>query len=204
METISAGTQGVLEDAYRAHYDRIRRWMRARINDKERAEDLAVETFLTLARKLEEGVEPRNMEAYLVKLASGHARNEIQRLAESREVLYESSEWVEEHRGAEPRRGEEVPKLSAKTRAKDMEPPEWLWMSPETPEDVEFRADFDRAVRALPADERDAFILGELRGLTAEEAGGVLGISNAAVSRRQKSARARVARHMGQEEGRSV
>jgi len=52
--------------------------------------------------------------------------------------------------------------------------------------------DFDVAVRGLPAPERDAFILTELRGLTVREAAEVLGISKSSVDRLDTAARATV------------
>jgi RNA polymerase sigma factor (sigma-70 family) len=57
-----------------------------------------------------------------------------------------------------------------------------------TIEGAEFHADFDRAVRALPELERDAFILTELRGLDQREAAAVLGIHQSTVSRRHQAA----------------
>lgn len=56
-----------------------------------------------------------------------------------------------------------------------------------------FARDFDAALRELPATERDAFILTELRGLTTREAASYLGVSNYTVSVRAESARAYLA-----------
>lgn len=55
-------------------------------------------------------------------------------------------------------------------------------------EEAEFRADFDLALRRLPAAERDALILTELRGLTVREAADVLDVHYATVSRRRQAA----------------
>ena len=52
-----------------------------------------------------------------------------------------------------------------------------------------FAGDFDRALRALPSEERDAYILTELRGLSQAEAGAVLGLSQPTVSRLRDAAR---------------
>jgi RNA polymerase sigma factor (sigma-70 family) len=57
-------------------------------------------------------------------------------------------------------------------------------------DDVEFRADFDRALRALPAEERDAIILTDRRGLTLRESSVVLATSYETVRRRAETARA--------------
>lgn len=53
-----------------------------------------------------------------------------------------------------------------------------------------FRADFDRAFRALPQPCAEAFTLVELRGLTTHEAAAHLGASQPTISRRASLARA--------------
>lgn len=58
-----------------------------------------------------------------------------------------------------------------------------------TPRTSEFRTDFDRAVRALEDDERDALILTDLRGLSQREAADVLETSQPTVQRRAEAAR---------------
>jgi RNA polymerase sigma factor (sigma-70 family) len=58
-----------------------------------------------------------------------------------------------------------------------------------TAEREEFTEAFDGALRALPEDERDAFILTDLRGLTSREAAGVLDTSHMTIHRRAESAR---------------
>lgn len=57
-----------------------------------------------------------------------------------------------------------------------------------TIEGAEFHAGFDRAVRALPELERDAYILTELRGLTVREAAAVLGVGKSSVDRLRQAA----------------
>lgn len=53
---------------------------------------------------------------------------------------------------------------------------------------AEFPPEFDRAIRELPEDERDSFILTELRGATTREAADILGVSHMTVSRRSNAA----------------
>jgi RNA polymerase sigma factor (sigma-70 family) len=55
-------------------------------------------------------------------------------------------------------------------------------------EDSIFAGDFDRAVRVLEDEPRDAFILGELRGLTVRETGAILDISFATAARHERAA----------------
>jgi len=52
-----------------------------------------------------------------------------------------------------------------------------------------FEGDFDQAVRDLPEEERDAYILTELRGLSQVAAADVLGVSQPTMSRRLDAAR---------------
>lgn len=54
------------------------------------------------------------------------------------------------------------------------------------------RADFDRAFRRLPRPQQEAFALIELRGLTEQEAAGVLGIPKSTVNWRCEAARSRL------------
>lgn len=62
-----------------------------------------------------------------------------------------------------------------------------------TPADVRFQVGFDGAVRRLTPKQKDAYILTELRGLSAVEAGELLGINQSAVSKRIARARESIA-----------
>lgn len=57
-----------------------------------------------------------------------------------------------------------------------------------TPWQAEISATFDAALRDLPDEERDAFILMELRGTTADEAADLLGVSRRTLYRRLSDA----------------
>lgn len=59
-------------------------------------------------------------------------------------------------------------------------------------EDSTFAADFDRAVRVLDPPTRDAFIVGELRGLPSREAGAILGVSHETARTRRELATATI------------
>ena len=72
----------------------------------------------------------------------------------------------------------------------------WASGHPETIEDVEFRHDFDLALRHLPEQEREAFILTELRGLTVREAASLLGVHWSTVHRRAEAARTSIAKEL--------
>jgi DNA-directed RNA polymerase specialized sigma24 family protein len=51
-----------------------------------------------------------------------------------------------------------------------------------------FPHEFNEALRALPDEQRDAFILTELRGLTVREAASELGVSKSALARHSEAA----------------
>lgn len=60
----------------------------------------------------------------------------------------------------------------------------------------QFQQNLDLAVRDLPADEREVFILTELRGLTERDAADVLDISQPTVHRRAEAARTTVRKEL--------
>lgn len=65
-----------------------------------------------------------------------------------------------------------------------------LQQQPLTFEQVEFREDFDRALRALPVElDRQAFLLTAVRGLTYREAAEILDIDHTSVYRHAERAR---------------
>lgn len=63
-------------------------------------------------------------------------------------------------------------------------------------EDSDFAAEFDRAVRVLEPDPRDAFILGELRGLPSRESAEVLGVSHVTANERRAYATAEIRKEL--------
>jgi len=68
-----------------------------------------------------------------------------------------------------------------------------LQQQPLTFEQVEFRADFDQALRALPIElDRQAFLLTTVRGLTYREAAEILDIDHTSVFRHAERARAQI------------
>lgn len=69
-------------------------------------------------------------------------------------------------------------------------------LPPLTVDAYEFQQDFDRAVRDLDDEERDAFILTELRGLSERAAADVLDISQPTVHRRAEAARTNVRKEL--------
>lgn len=164
-----------LEAAFRAQYPTICKYLRSRLADKSRADDLAVETFTTYRAKLADGVFVHDVEAFLIEIAKGHLQNEIKRLARANEF----EELVS-------------PEMMGRREA-DAISRGYVGFSPLTIEDVEFQVDHDRAVRALPPAMRDSYILAELRGLSTREAAEVLGDrDHSTVVRQVNAAKSRI------------
>lgn len=67
---------------------------------------------------------------------------------------------------------------------------------PLTAERGMFVTDFNEALRALPEDQAQAFILTEIRGLSQREAGEILEVSAMAINRRAEAARRTLAREL--------
>lgn len=63
-------------------------------------------------------------------------------------------------------------------------------------DDSTFADGLDQAVRELEPEPQQAFILGELRGLTSREAGPLLGVSHATAASRRASATERIRKEL--------
>jgi DNA-directed RNA polymerase specialized sigma24 family protein len=87
------------------------------------------------------------------------------------------------------RRGREIPAGLARDLDDLLEYDQLPRVMPFTADTDEFRTGFDLALRDVPDDERDAYILTDLRGLTTREASGVLDTSHVTVHRRAEAAR---------------
>jgi RNA polymerase sigma factor (sigma-70 family) len=132
------------------------------LKDRQRAEDVAAEAMGRLVL----GGKTRQQFTLIVHGLSVDALRKL-----GRETPWDISDgrWHEEH-------AEDLLHLS----------------QPLTFEQVEFRADFDRAVRALDEDDRQAFLLTEVRGLSTREAAPLLNVSDRTVARRAENARAQI------------
>ena len=163
------------EDIYNEHHDRIAGYFRASLLDMGRADELTSDTFLTLHEKLSEGISisPDKVGNWLIVVAKNHLRNDKKRLARRREDLV-SPDYLET--------------IEDEERIID------FFGSPPavTLEDAEFRADFDHALRELPPQERDAFILTELRGLTVREASSHLDLGKTRTADLAEAARLKI------------
>jgi RNA polymerase sigma factor (sigma-70 family) len=168
------------EEIFQRHYDNVLSYLLTTPLDPARAEDLSAETFLTLHTKMGAGLElpPDNAERWLIATAKNHLRNEKKRIARLHKAGFSG---ILSH--PQLRLAEDEERLK-----------EYIGSLPATSiEDIEFQTDFDRAIRALPSVDRDAFILTELRGLTSEEAAPLLDCSDRQVRYLRERATARLA-----------
>jgi RNA polymerase sigma factor (sigma-70 family) len=75
-------------------------------------------------------------------------------------------------------------------------PPVWAIIPPEDFDTVEFQTTFDAGLRSLPKDERDTFILTELRGASTAETAHLTDASVRTVERRRAAARTFIAKEL--------
>lgn len=130
------------------------------------ADDIVMEAFVRLARAVEAGAAPNDASNMLNATVRNLALNHIRDT------------------------GKEAPMDTATITGMIDSP------RPLTLERNLFVSDFNDALRDLTTDEREAFILVELRGLSLREAGEVLDCSAMTVGRRHERARANLAREL--------
>lgn len=146
---------------YRSERPELLRLARQRLRRWGRPEDVVDDVFLRLWDMLLDGVVPESPEEWLREKVAHRARNQ---------------------------RRAEVTRWRRETPVGLMYDEEYDRYPPLDLDTLEFRRDFDAAVRALPEPERDAFILTELRGLSARAASGYLGTSPDTAERRAGAA----------------
>jgi RNA polymerase sigma factor (sigma-70 family) len=138
----------------------------ARKVGRENAEDIVGKAFTRLAEKLED-TPVKDGPALLGSIVSG--------------LL------IDHYRAMDFRRANETP-VGLQTELDD-ELREQRGVPTFTVDTYEFQKDFDSAIRGLDPDDRDAFIVTELRGLPVREAADVLATSKDTVHRRAEAAR---------------
>lgn len=156
---LTEDTGRVLELLYESSFDTAAR-LAERIVGSAEAEDVASETMIRAARRIEQG----------------HSLAEVERLVPI--IAYGLA--VDEYR-----RGE----IPAGLGREDDELGQLLGARALTADEADFSAAFDLRVRDLVDVDRDAFILTELRGLTTREAADVLDTPRSTVHRRAEAAR---------------
>lgn len=164
-----------VESLYESHQERIRHYFLKCLMDSETAEDLTQDVFVRLSHVAAKKGLPDNADLIVDLIARGKLRDHKKQMGRRPTSTTLAAAEHEAEKAAAG--GRPYPTLTYDT--------------------AEFRADFDRAVRDLPADERDVFILQDLRGLTEVEAAEYVGVSRATVGRRHRAAQARMKAALG-------
>lgn len=151
-----------LGELYERRGGQVRAYVRRALRDPDVAEDITAQAFTRLGEKMVAG-RAGDLEELLPLIVSG---------------------LVIDHQRAAARRPQPVG-LDRELRAVE---PGLHWRSLQ-PGLSDFPVTFNQALRALPDNERDAFILTELRGLTVREAAAVLDAPRSTVADRAEAAR---------------
>lgn len=148
-----------------AEYDNVASFVRRRLHSPELAEDITMQSFTELGEMLE--AKPGRVD----KLAQGSL---LQSLAQRRIIDHIRSAVF---RGPHVALDEQID-----SPADEMDQyQEYV--------DLEFAVGLDSAIRGLPEQARDAFILTDLRGLTVREASAVMGLGKSRTDELVQSAR---------------
>lgn len=142
-------------DLYRAHHARILRLCRVMLGDPDDAQEVCQDIFLKLHRALRDEREPVRWEAWLTTVAVNACRDQRR----SRWWRwFRSHETLDDHDIPDHRLGPEQTALDGETRRR-------VW----------------RALRALPARQREVFALRQLEGRSTDETAALLGLSTGTV-----------------------
>lgn len=174
-----------LDELYRYQADAVRRSVARKIG-REQAEDLVSRAFVRLAEKMEN--EPvKDAPALLGTIVSGLVTDHYR--AKKRQPVLVDFAGIEQEANRELAEDADPqdPFHTFAARVQDA-----LTVPMPDDEDVRFRGDFNEALRALDTEERDAFILTELRGLPVRDAAEVLATSKDTVHRRAEAARTKL------------
>jgi len=161
VERLRRGDLDAVGEVYDRHHAAVRAFARRLVGDEHAAEDLLHEVFVSLPAAMKRFQGGSSLRTFLVSIAVNHARHHL--------------------RGAARRRAA-MDRLA-------LEPPQ----SPPDPERQADRASLaralDRALDALPLDQRVAFVLCEVEERTSREAAEITGAPEATVRTRLHHAR---------------
>lgn len=169
---LRAGELAALGEAYDAHHVHVRAFAQRLLGDPSAAEDLVQETFLTLPRAIARFRGESSLRTLLVSIAVRHAGH---------------------HLRAAARRRTAMARLAA-------EPPEAGLAPDEVADRHRLAAALERALDALPVDQRVAVVLCEVEGRTSAEAARIVGAPEATVRTRLFHARRKLSALLAGEE----
>ena len=161
VERLRRGELDAVGEVYDRHHAAVRAFARRLVGDAHAAEDLLHEVFVSLPAAMKRFQGGSSLRTFLVSIAVNHARHHLRGAARRRAAM----DWLA------------------------LEPPQ----SPPDPERQADRASLaralDRALDALPLDQRVAFVLCEVEERTSREAAEITGAPEATVRTRLHHAR---------------
>lgn len=177
---MTTSVQAAFEALYSQDYDGLVRRAAGKTESREDAEDIVARSFTKLWRHIENGYRD-DLGARLNQIIDSGLKDYWQAQASRRAIETPVGGPMD------------VAYAEDSTRKNGLTA---LTVPYATIEDVEFRTDFDRALRGVDEPYRDAFILTDIRGLSQYEAADLLGIDQATVSRRADIARAQIRKEL--------
>lgn len=170
------GEERAFTELVRRYDKRLQNFVYRTVGDRERAEDLAQETFVRVYRHLHRFDQTRKFSTWIYTIAGNLAKNELRNRSRNPLVLFQAimKNWEADYRPLE-------------------------WEDPTTRPDDLYRRRFLRekvneAVALLPEHHRTVFVLRELHGKTYEEIAEITGCNLGTVKSRLNRARNNFAR----------
>jgi RNA polymerase sigma-70 factor (ECF subfamily) len=155
-ERLRAGEVAAVGDAYERHHEAVRAFAQRLVGDRDAAEDLVHETFVTLPRAIRNYREQSSLRTFLISIAVNHCRHYV-RAAARRRAAFERAALEPERHVASPEQSLERSQLA--------------------------RA-LSRALDALSMDHRVTFVLCEVEERSSVEVAEILSIPEGTVRTR--------------------
>jgi RNA polymerase sigma-70 factor (ECF subfamily) len=179
VERYLAGEEERFRELVERYEGRIINFIQRSIGDRERAHDLAQETFIRVYRHLDRFDQEKKFSTWIYTIASNLAKNELRNRSRNPVVLYQTltATWEDDHR---PLQFEDS----------SMKPDD-MFRKRHLEELVE------RAAAELPDHHREVFILREIEGKSYEEIAEITNTQLGTVKSRLNRARNRFAQIIG-------
>lgn len=179
VERYLAGEEERFRELVERYEGRIINFIQRSIGDRERAHDLAQETFIRVYRHLDRFDQTKKFSTWIYTIASNLAKNELRNRSRNPVVLYQTltATWEDDHR---PLQFEDS----------SMKPDD-MFRKRHLAELVE------RAAAELPDHHREVFILREIEGKSYEEIAEITNTQLGTVKSRLNRARNRFAQIIG-------
>jgi RNA polymerase sigma-70 factor (ECF subfamily) len=179
VERYLAGEEERFRELVERYEGRIVNFIQRSIGDRERAHDLAQETFIRVYRHLDRFDQEKKFSTWIYTIASNLAKNELRNRSRNPVVLYQTltATWEDDHR---PLQFEDS----------SMKPDD-MFRKRHLEELVE------RAAAELPDHHREVFILREIEGKSYEEIAEITNTQLGTVKSRLNRARNRFAQIIG-------